>query len=118
MNKVEALIAAKELIADPKNWIKGNASVDSNGVSVNTLDPSACAFCMLGAVYKVVPDKGFFGIRQEVRNSLRESVKRKKKQTTLESIADFNDSCNTTHKDVMDVFDDAIMQSLNTKVTT
>lgn len=118
MNKVQALIAAKEVISDPKNWIKGNASVDSNGVSVDSLDPSACAFCMLGAVHKVVPDKRFFEFRQEVCNSLRESVKRKKKKGTLESIADFNDSCNTTHKDVMDVFDDAIMQSLHTKVTT
>lgn len=86
----ENLIAAKALIADPKNWRKGSLG-------------SAGCYCAVGALGVARKGKVFLfsdadvhALAQHVPQSFRGSVPR------------YNDSKDTTHADIMALFDRAI----------
>ena len=94
------LKAARALLENPKSWGKMSYAVDGQGNDVDATDPGAVCFCMLGALQRAagntdwthspatlflghyVPDTGF--------------------------ISTFNDDPDTTHEDVLAVFDKAI----------
>ena len=42
----------KELLSDRERWIQNTMAVNTKGETVRFSDPEACAFCLLGAVYK------------------------------------------------------------------
>lgn len=53
MTPKEALVAARQLIADPKNFCQGTYALDAGGCAAGWSSDDAVAFCAVGAVYKV-----------------------------------------------------------------
>ncbi|UTS52110.1 hypothetical protein [Synechococcus phage BUCT-ZZ01] len=51
---LETLIAAKQLIEDEKNWCRVERAKDKKGRYVEPTNRSACQFCAVGAVQKVM----------------------------------------------------------------
>lgn len=49
----EVLKAARDLIADPANWIQYSRAKDLNGKPVSPISPEAIKFCAYGAVEHV-----------------------------------------------------------------
>lgn len=47
------LIAARDLILDPKHWTTGKQARDAAGLGVSPTSYEACQWCALGALYKV-----------------------------------------------------------------
>jgi hypothetical protein len=41
-----------ELLATPDKWTKGHLATDDMGDSVGEYSPSACRWCLIGAVFK------------------------------------------------------------------
>lgn len=50
----QALIDARDLIADPERWTKHTFARDAKGKEVDPKSPDATCFCGLGALIKVV----------------------------------------------------------------
>lgn len=88
----ETLIKAKEIISDPDKWIKDN---------YYDPDREGC-YCSLGALGMAEdghPSGFSFSLKYYLSEGLPEG---------LYSVADFNDDPETTHSDVMAMFDKAI----------
>lgn len=106
---VERLKDAKELIKDEQHWTKGTSARNRSGKSCESLDESAHSFCMLGAVQRAnseatATSAAFVGMKAcaALKHSLPKGFK------GFTGTIEFNDSDDTTHKDVLDVFDTAI----------
>jgi hypothetical protein len=56
MNTVELLKAARELVANPKTWTKGEMARDANGHPTGWGDSDAVCWCAMGAMAKVDDD--------------------------------------------------------------
>lgn len=106
MKVSEVLIKAKEIISNPENWYKGDWS---------NPDKPDC-YCSLGAIGTALninvtnshemSGSEIFPIHQHRATKLLESVICD--NTLFGSIANFNDSKDTTHEYVMTQFDKAI----------
>ena len=81
-----------ELLSDESKWIKGRFAVDSDGNMVSTNDPSACRFCLEGAIYRCCRGPGLGQILNRV--DIRTRAK------GYNSIPAFNDDENTTFEDI------------------
>jgi hypothetical protein len=116
MSLVDDLKAAKAVISDPKNWIKGEMAKasrkDRYGIHAN--NPSANCFCALGAVHLAIPSyEPIEKLRRKlVKHYLEKAVvaiaPRMKMSIWGGKIPQFNDNPRTTHAKVMGLFDKAI----------
>ena len=101
----DVLRRARELIATPEQWTQGVAARDDGGASVAYMDPEACKFCMLGAVWRAGADAGIGalteGVGARAEATLRASVRG--------HLADFNDHPKRRHATVLKAFDRAIL---------
>lgn len=61
MKVSKVLIAARAVIADPKNWTKGSFAKDANGHKRYAIAPEAVCWCALGAVMRVGANDVLFG---------------------------------------------------------
>jgi hypothetical protein len=95
MTTLEVLKAAREKIADPAHWTKGEIARDKFGMDSMSKSPDACAWCAMGAIWNVSPN---VEVRAEAFNAL-------DVQTYL-GVPEFNDS--HTHPEVLALFDKAI----------
>lgn len=104
MKVSEVLKQAKELISKPEFWIKGTNAADSDCVSTAIASAYACRFCMNGALLRITGFDGSESIRayDDARNALVRVI------GNNDSMHRFNDKPETTHADVMRVFDAAI----------
>jgi hypothetical protein len=51
----EILVEARNLIADPSKWVRGNLALDDDGKTLGDgYDPRACKWCALGALGKAL----------------------------------------------------------------
>lgn len=82
-------------IESQEAWIKHMAARDSEGRSVSCLSEEACRFCAFGAVYGNLPALTF------LERAVHKLYKR-------HGIVRFNDRVETTHEDVLRVYDLAI----------
>lgn len=111
MKNSEILIKAKEVIVDPKNWVKGYYALDKNRSPVGrgTYLGAVC-FCSVGAIQKVVGDTGnvllYLHKVREVTKFLGD--------VAGEHITEYND--NHQHYEVMEVWDKAIELSLQNEL--
>lgn len=87
-NVHQMLVEARELIAHPSQWVKG---VMSNGDG---------AYCSLGAVH-FLGDKYGHTTRDQAFDALEKIIPHR-------GIVGFNDAPETTHDDVLVMFDQAI----------
>ena len=99
---LHVLSRARELIEDPVNWVQGPYAVDDYGQPVDHDDPEACAWCALGAIWAVSDWEGVdYGAANDLLNKL--PVVRRHCGIHM-----LNDEDDTTHDDILAVFDDAI----------
>lgn len=98
MTPREVLVAARELVSVPERWTRGAFARDENGDRCSTV--SGVRFCVHGAIKHFaqsvfVSDQvaSVFAIANGVAN---------------DRISDFNDDPETTHPDIVAVFDRAI----------
>jgi len=87
----ENLIAARALIDTPEKWGKGS------------YEPSHGCYCALGAIDAVEKTHGGFYASEATANALRSAI-----GNECFSIVDFNDAEETTHADILALFDRAI----------
>lgn len=102
-------------IDTPEKWTKGTRAKTSDGREVDIDDPRASCFCIIGAM-----ENAFIGYplganrhdvwRATVMGLRRDSGVFDTKRFT--SLVDFNDHEDTTHADVMVLFDAAIGNAL------
>lgn len=110
---------AKAIISDPNKWGRHYYAADEGGDPVDHDSPEATCFCTFGAVMKAVScdEDDEFGIERTVRLFQCEA--------TLEAslpiydgdryhtVIGFNDDPDTTHDDVMALYDRAIARCNN-----
>lgn len=105
MNKVTKYLSdAKAIIATPDKWAKKSYAFNDKHEVTSVFDPSACRFCMLGAIKNACKDdQGSIGDCYIVlTHALGKNTN---------EIASFNDSSRTAHIDVLAAFDTAIEYS-------
>lgn len=90
----ENLIAAKALIADEINWVKGGYRVE--------LPSGTLCFCSAGAIKEVI------GLPPAFLHDTAECLELEKHVPGAMTIVGFNDLDATTHSDIMALFDRAI----------
>ena len=105
---IDVLQKAKDTISDPAHWCTQYSSVDVYGNDAFVSGKEAVAWCIYGAIHRVFTDEGW-----EYN-----TVKRAKAAMcdyTVDKYAlvasTFND--NSTHQDVMKLFDDVIEELRN-----
>lgn len=106
---VELLTKAKKLIDKPEKWTKKAGSRDAGGVSVDVSSNQSVCFCSLGALIKAQPfEPVLFGAAKDLLDS---SCPKFFLGDTPGWILAYNDAAETTHEDVMKVFDKAIAKA-------
>ena len=102
MTTLEVLKKARDLISTPDKWTKGAVARDRHGFAVEPYAQMAVCWCSVGALERAV------GANLNVYYAAF-AVLRKQHD---ESVVSFNDDPNTTHQDVLDLFDRTIKSLL------
>ena len=97
----QVLVAARELLSEKRRWTQGAYAIGPGGRRTDLSDPKACAWCAAGAIYKQGGNLDGAGAAAVLAEAIRE-------QWPDESIAGFNDDHDTTHEQVLSMFDRAI----------
>lgn len=97
----EILIAARKLIDKPEKWCKGWYMNNANGNRVSD-SKLAASYCLVGACNVNAVNLS------EVELHAAHNALIKALPTNHTLLADFNDSLDTTHDDVMKLYDRAI----------
>jgi len=111
-----ALLAAMALLDSPKRWVKNALAQESTGITVDPASESACKFCMVGSLYRViyvpgVSDQTVYE-RRDAINVLKEVIAKRHPRSLPQNIPDFNDNIRTTHTDVLEVLMTATLIAL------
>jgi hypothetical protein len=89
---------AKANISDPAKWHKGHY-----------FDTAGTCMCSLGAIIRVIdPYANCYDIMSDGNKQLFDNVVRNLEPLDSDRVADFNDDPETSHEDIMTMFDDAI----------
>lgn len=113
---IAVLKKAKNVIVDPTSWIKKLPASDEFGEECELESAEACRFCMDGALQtqfnlRELRTSGVPQYSDAVRCLNRAAHDRFPSRIEyFESFVWFNDHEDTTHDDVMQVFDDAIKE--------
>lgn len=111
---LENLVSVRELLTPESSWTKDMPAKDKYNNSIMCIDPNAVCWCLSGALFKTISDKFFVGnfhydeflsTQSELLNVISKSYEF---TNSFNRIADFNDSRDTTHRDVLNVIDLAI----------
>jgi hypothetical protein len=97
MTVVDSLRAARDRISAPGSWTKWALACDEDGHEVDEDSPAARQWCMLGAYEEARSGSVYAALRAVVCA-----------ERGYEGLADFNDAPETTHADVLAVYDRAI----------
>lgn len=104
---IDALKAAREKISKPEHWTQNAFARDAKGQAVGELSGEACSYCAIGACYALrvhtIARSAVGALEQTLRESGQESA----------FVAMFNDAEDTTHDDVLDLFDGTIQRLEN-----
>lgn len=96
---LEVLRAARDVIAAPEHWTKGAVARSCQGHRVHVHGLSAFCFCTVGAIRRTMGSNysphPFSALSQCLPGGFK-------------SLPDFNDHPDTTHADVLALFDKAI----------
>ena len=102
----KVLMTVRSIIEDERSWGKGQDAVNASMKKVGVMHENACKWCLSGAIQRALilygkryPDE--VAVRKQIITVL-------EKRHLTSNIVRFNDSVRTTHKDVMDVLDEAI----------
>lgn len=108
------LVAARHEIRTPGRWCKQSYAESKNGDTVEETDTTARKFCAIGAL-NCVSQNGNVIVGTPRCQSLESRKVRRRASDALDAMAggnmiELNDKDETTHKDVLAVFDKAIRQ--------
>ena len=106
----EILSIARVKIRNEKNWLKGQSTEKSNGDFAHPSSAKACKWCALGAVrsvFKEGTEEHSFDTAMD-EHMFQTAMFTLSKFTDCKNIAAFNDHSETTHADIIAVFDKAI----------
>ena len=103
MTPTEHLIAARALIARPENWTKHTAARDSHGQVVYSDNPRAVCWCTIGALAKTAKGRDPLAANDLIFLQIRENP-----DIEEDSIDGYNDAPETTHANILALFDKAI----------
>lgn len=101
MTTLQILQAARELISVPERWTRGTHARDASGMPVPPYSPSACCWCLSGALWRVCG-----GVPPDPVNEalVRVLDARKSRQT----YTGFNDNRRNGHGSILGFLDQAI----------
>ena len=102
MNVKQILIEARGLIDEPSKWTKLAWARNSRQISCAMDNSDAKCFCLGSALILACPPLEPNIVNVEIKNQLPEI------DGKIPSISDYNDHPDTTHADIMDLFDKAI----------
>lgn len=109
MKPSEILIAARELLSDEKNWVKGYYAFNEFRDQREVQDNDASCFCMVGALAKASGAKTGMGPDDDsYENVSTPEVDYLVMATGNSHIPNFNDASQRTHAEVIAAFDQAI----------
>lgn len=94
---VEVLRKARELVA--AGWTQGHYALDADGKVTEDSSPTACKFCMAGALFRVTNSQAD-EVWREARRALKAAIG--------DTLVSFNDAPKRTQDEVVDAFDRAI----------
>ena len=103
MTTAEHLRAAKALIDTPEKWTRKVSARDKNLKPASASDKRACIFCSVGAVWRV-----FDGVLDDPAVLPCELCLERSLPSGFDDISAYNDDPDTTHPDIMSLFDRAI----------
>ena len=123
--KVRKVLArAREILSEPKAWIKGAMAETADGDSVTPWFKEACRFCATGAIARAADELEGTGViprvdhcntegraTHELRRVLaKRAVERGASETDVveQSVTRFNDAAGTEHEHVVALFDAAL----------
>ena len=89
---------AYELISEPSRWTKGTLARDSNGHATNVLGPTACSFCLVGAIERCYAS---FKCCLEQVKRVRQELKAQ--FPNFEFVGQWNDHPDRTHTEVVEL---------------
>ena len=107
----KCLVLARSFIESEENWIQGVMARDDADVEVDPEDETACRWCVIGAVEKsVIECFGTNGaeILSGTLSLLTDTMQQRDESRSNHHLAWWNDHGNTTHADVLQIFDAAI----------
>ena len=102
---MEFITKTRFLIENEECWAKGFPAMNKHGIVVDILSPNAQVFCMFASLHKVAIDYPTV-VYQRCYDILRNIVEEKTEEYM--SLTRYNDLPDTTHKDVLAIFDEAI----------
>lgn len=104
-----ALLQVRALLAEPERWCKCSPACDAIGGGVNPVDPTACRWCLDGAIQFVVGDDP--ELLAKVRTIIHPVARRLYPYRRGFSHMGVNDDPATTHADILAVLDAAIEEA-------
>ena len=108
----DILTKARNVISQEENWTKKYFARDSLGNPIPVEEAEAKCFCAVGAMYKVCAvriktDESFIdNFQQLLTAEIPENKDRR--YADHQNIINYNDDSNTSHKQILEVFDRAI----------
>ena len=111
---IDTLKAIIALLEKPINWHKGSSARNKLGENVSIFSSEACSFCLSGAAIKTVfPRVTDLNVNEqkEMIVIITDLIKRKlnKNKMAYMHLSHFNDNPHTTHKDVINLLDDILI---------
>ena len=106
MKIINILIDLKKLFQSPTSWTKISFARNISHNQVKPNDESASCWCILGGIERLSPD---YPTRYSVCQYLSEIIN---KETRFTDISAFNDNIDTSHKDVLNIIDQAIIKCI------
>jgi hypothetical protein len=103
---LEVLKAARDKIADPKNWTQGVSARDHNGKYTSPCNYDAVSWCASGAVYDVA-DTSYETYHEAIAALAGTPL------GAVDKVVEIND--NSTHAEVLAMFDAAIRRTERVK---
>jgi hypothetical protein len=89
---------AYELLSQPGAWTQGTLARDSEGLATNVMGPTACSFCIAGAIERCYPClednlKALDQVKQELKT----------RYDTFQFVGKWNDHPDRKHEEVVEL---------------
>ena len=97
---LDSLTLVRELIEAPESWIQNNIAEDADGHPTFVSSPTACRFCLLGAICRVTASSNREKDLIECLHAVDDT------RQLDDGIPEFNDTA--THDEVLSILDRAI----------
>ena len=105
---LDILKAARATLANPENWTKGCYARDAAGNMCKPYSPNAVKWCAIGTCALVSNHSVYSPKLEMVMDELVKCLPYKTENPTEDCIADWQDAPETTHEQMLAMFDCAI----------